>query len=256
MSFFDSHAHLTGEELNLLARALMQRARHAGVDYVLNICTDRASLREGIALAKEEVGVLNAGSTTPHDVETLGESDFPAFEKAAKEGNLVAIGETGLDYHYDRSDRKMQQKFLVRYLHLAAELKLPVIFHCREAFDDLFAIVDAEYPKRAPAIVHCFTGTQKEADGVIARGWHLSISGIATFKKSEELRSVAKSIPLQQLLIETDAPFLAPQSKRGKMNEPAFIVETAACLAQLHNVPLEEIAFHTEQNARRLFISR
>ncbi len=255
MMYFDSHAHLTAPELCAHTAEILQRARNVGVNEILNICTDRQTLYDGLTLAEVEGGVFNAGATTPHDVETDGESDFSYFEEAARAKKLVAIGETGLDYHYQRADRKIQQKFLVRYLHLAAELKLPVIFHCREAFADLFAIVDAEYPKGAPAVLHCFTGTQREAEEVLRRGWHLSISGIATFKKSEELRLVAKQVPLGQLLIETDAPFLAPQGMRGKVNEPAFILETAACIAAVQGVPVKDIAQATRANAIRLFRS-
>jgi len=149
--------------------------------------------------------------------------------------------------------RKVQQLFLKRYLHLAAETQLPVIFHCREAFEDLFAIADLEYPKRAPAILHCFTGTMAEAEEVIERGWHLSLSGIVTFKKSEALRQVAKEIPLSQLLIETDSPYLAPQSRRGQQNEPSFLPETAACIAAVKNISLEEVVRATSENAAQLF---
>lgn len=252
MQLFDSHAHLTCKELGPQASEIMDRARHAGVTHVLNICTDLDSLNAGLALKEE--GLLNAGATPPHDVDAEGEKFFGHFMKAARDKKLAAIGETGLDYHYQHSDRKTQQHFLVRYLHLAAELKLPVIFHCREAFQDLFTLVDAEYPKKAPAVLHCFTGTQEEADGVLQRGWHLSISGIVTFKKSEELRTIAKTVPLKQLLLETDAPYLAPQSKRGKVNEPAYIGETAACLAAVRGELVAEIAHATRENAMRLFL--
>jgi TatD DNase family protein len=255
MKLFDSHAHITSAELAPHAREILQRARAVGVDRVVNICTDTDSLNKGLEIATSEEGFFNVGSTTPHDVEKDGENDFPYFAAAARAKKLVAIGETGLDYHYQRADRKVQQKFLVRYLHLAAELQLPVIFHCREAFDDLFSIVDQEYPKGAPAILHCFTGTQSEAEGVLQRGWHLSMSGIVTFKKSEELRAIAKEIPIDQLLIETDAPYLAPQGMRGKLNEPAFLIETAACLANVRGISLEEVAFVTRQNGLRLFAS-
>jgi TatD DNase family protein len=244
--FCDSHAHLTSEEVLPILPQLLERARLAGVDRIINICTCPETLRQGI-----EHKLINAGATTPHDVEKDGEKDFPVFEAAAKD--LVAIGETGLDYHYEHSDRKVQQKFLVRYLHLATRMKKPVIFHCREAFDDLFAIVDGEYPKGAPAILHCFTGTMQEAEEVWKRGWYLSLSGIVTYKKSEALREVAKVAPLKQLLIETDTPYLAPQTKRGKQNEPSFMVETAVCIAAVRGASLEEIGKATRQNAIDVF---
>lgn len=253
MNYCDSHAHLTSPEILPNVQILLKLARLAGVDHIINICTDPSTLKEGLLLANQEKGIWNAGATTPHDVEKEGEEAFPIFEQAAMAKQLIAIGETGLDYHYQHSDRKVQQKFLVRYLHLAAEQNLPVIFHCREAFDDLFKIVDLEYPKGKPAILHCFTGTMKEAEGVWERGWHLSISGIATFKKSGDLREVAKATPLQQLLIETDTPFLAPQSKRGVQNQPAFIIETAQCIANERKISLSELAQATRENAIRVF---
>ncbi len=165
----------------------------------------------------------------------------------------MAVGETGLDYYYKELNPAIQQRFLVRYLHLAAECRLPVIFHCREAFADLFAIADGEYPKGAPAILHCFTGTPKDAEHVFSRGWHLSLSGIVTFKKSDILREVAKMAPLKQLLIETDSPYLAPQSKRGKQNEPSFLPEMAHCIAAVKGISVDEIARATFENASRLF---
>ncbi|MDE3045073.1 MAG: TatD family hydrolase [Verrucomicrobiota bacterium] len=249
--YCDSHAHLTSPEVLPEVDAILERAKAARVDWIVNICTDQKSLEEGLKLGEKYRWVVNTGATTPHDVDRDGERDFPAFEAAAS--RLVAIGETGLDYHYQHSERTTQRKFLIRYLQLAAKIKKPVIFHCREAFDDLFSIADAEYPKGAPAILHCFTGTIKEAEGVWKRGWALSLSGIVTFKKSEELRLVAKEAPLEQLLIETDTPYLAPQSRRGKPNEPSYIIETAACIAAARNVPVAEVAAATRINALRLF---
>lgn len=233
---------------------IMQRAANARVDFVLNICTDSETLKVGIDLAKQYPWLKNAGATTPHDVEKEGESNYALFAAAAERGDLCAVGETGLDYHYQHSNREIQVHFLKRYLALAKQTSLPVIFHCREAFSDLFAIVDREYPKTAPAVVHCFTGSLEEAREVIDRGWFLSLSGIVTFKKSVFLREVAKYVPLGQLLIETDAPYLAPQSQRGKMNEPAFIVETARCIAETKGISLDEVAEATLQNGRRLFL--
>jgi TatD DNase family protein len=249
--FFDSHAHLSSETILPAIEELLKRAKD--LKYILNICTDRKTLEAGLQLAKNHPHILNAGATTPHDVDLEGELFFPIFEKAAFEKQLVAIGETGLDYYNSTAPISIQKKFLTKYLHLAIKTNLPVIFHCREAFQDLFSIVDQEYPKNMPAVLHCFTGSIAEAEEVLRRGWFLSFSGIVTFKKSEALREVAKIVPLSQLLIETDTPYLAPQSKRGKTNEPAFVVETAQCIADLKKISLEEVANATCENGEKLF---
>lgn len=251
MKLFDSHAHLSSDTLSKDIDGIMKRAKEANVSHILNICTDKETLKKGLELHEKYPNILNAGSTTPHDVEKEGEVCFPLFEEAARAKKLVAIGETGLDYFYEHSPKKLQQKFLVQYLQLARELNLPVIFHCREAFTDLFSIVDQEYPKNAPAILHCFTGTLKEAEEVLSRGWYLSLSGIVTFKKSEALKEVARMVPLSQLLIETDSPYLSPQSKRGKMNEPSYLLETAALIALEKEISIEEVAKNTHANTKK-----
>ena len=253
MHLYDSHAHLSSEQVMPQINEVMSRAKEVGVTKVLNICTCPKTLKNGLALQKQFPEILNAGATTPHDVEKEGEKVFPVFEEAAKSKQIVAIGETGLEYYYKELDRNVQKRFLVRYLHLAAECKLPVIFHCREAFEDLFEIVDIEYPKNSPAVLHCFTGNIKEAEKVLERGWYLSLSGIVTFKKSEELREVAKIVPSKQLLIETDTPYLAPQKHRGKQNEPAFIKDTAECIAEARSIPIEDLMKCTSENAKQLF---
>jgi len=250
--FFDTHAHLTAPDVFPHLKEMLERAQDAGVDEIVNICTDIATLEKGIALAKSYPWIVNAAATTPHDVEKEGEFFFPLVAEAARMRQLVAIGETGLDYYYTHSNRSIQKEFLFRYFQLALEQKLPLIFHCRDAFADLFAFADNAY-KDAPAVLHCFTGTQAEAKGVIDRGWYLSCSGIATFKKSEELRKAIAYAPLERLFIETDTPYLAPQSKRGKPNEPGFIPETAALIAEIKHVSLEVVAETTAQNARNFF---
>jgi TatD DNase family protein len=249
--FTDSHAHLTCSACLPQADLLVTTAVAAGVTTIVNICTDAASLTAGLALAERHPGIVyNAGSTTPHDVEKEGESAFDIFAVQAKKGSLVAVGETGLDYYYEHSPRSLQQHYLRRYLQLAKECDLPLIFHCREAFEDLFRIVDEEGGCRA--VLHCFTGTAAEAEAVIARDWYLSLSGIITYKKSTELREAIKNVPLDRLLIETDTPYLAPQSHRGQANTPAYLVETAQYVAQLRCIPLEQLAVITSENTRQL----
>lgn len=254
--YFDSHAHLSSAEVLPQIEAVMSRAKKASVTQILNICTDRETLKQGFLLQEQYREIKNAGATTPHDVEKEGEEMFPLFAEAARNKKLVAIGETGLDYYYPELKASIQKEFLVRYLHLALECHLPVIFHCREAFADLFAITDAEYKKGAPAILHCFTGSVAEAKEVLSRGWYLSLSGIVTFKKSESLRLVAEMVPLSQLLIETDTPYLAPQSKRGKPNEPSYLPETAQCIARIKGISLEELGRITFENATQAFSLR
>jgi len=249
--YIDSHAHLSSGELFPLASELIDRARASGVEKIVNICTDPITLERGLLLKERCPAVFLAASATPHDGEESA-SFFFEVEKAAKAGSLVAIGETGLDYHYEHADRSLQKKQLTEYCRLARETKLPVIFHCREAFEDLFAAGRSEYQYGA-ALLHCFTGNLEEAKRVLDLGWFISFSGIVTFKKSETLREVVKYVPLDRMLIETDSPYLAPQSKRGKVNEPSFIGETALAIAHTKGVPLEEVALQTKQNAALFF---
>ena len=255
-AYFDSHAHLTSEALYNDLEELLARAQASHVTQIMNICTDELTLERGLKVAALYPWVYQAGATTPHDVEKEGTEMFEKFAACARAGKLQAIGETGLDYFYEHSNRQVQQEFLRKYLYLALECHLPVVIHCREAFKDFFAILDAEYQvngKHQPGVLHCFTGTMQEAEEVIKRGWMLSLSGIVTFKKSQGLQEVAKEVPLDQLLIETDSPYLAPQKHRGKTNEPAFVVETAAFIADLKQIPVEELIAATKQNACRLF---
>lgn len=250
MQLTDSHAHLTSPETAAHSEALIARARRVGLTRIVNICTDHSSLEAGLLLAQKYPGtVYNAAATTPHDVDTEGESFFSEVEKAAS--SLVAIGETGLDFHYLHSKQETQEKFLLRYFDLAMRKKLPIIFHCRDAFARLFELAQAHY--RGPALLHCFTGTLQEAKQALDLGWYISLSGIVTFKKSENLRALIPHIPVDRILVETDTPFLAPQSKRGSPNEPAYIVETLATLGHVLNKSLEEIGGITFQNAETFF---
>jgi TatD DNase family protein len=253
MRFFDSHAHLSAPPLLEDIDPIADRAQRAEVGAIVNICTDLDSLDAGLSIARRHPFIANAGATTPHDAEQAGEAHFPRFAEAARSGSLVAIGETGLDYFHYRHTRLAQQRLLSRYLALAAECKLPVVFHCRDAFSDLFAQTAAEYPRGAPALLHCFTGTLEEAEEALARNWSISLSGIVTFKKSAWLREIARMIPLDRLLIETDAPYLSPESRRSRRNEPAFLQETAECLAGVKEVSLAELARATFDNGVRFF---
>lgn len=248
----DSHAHLTHISFSEDVRPFLERAKSSGIESIVNICTNPLELERGLALASEFPWIYTVAATTPHDVAKEGEEAFPIMERHAMQGDLVAIGETGLDYHYYPETKEIQQLFLRRYLQLAIKCSRPVVIHCREAFADLFQILDEEYEGR-PGVLHCFTGTLEEADEVIKRGWYLSLSGIVTFKKSTTLQEIAKKVPLGQLLIETDSPYLAPAPHRGKPNEPAYLLDTAKFIANLRGIPLENLAAATTFNTRSLF---
>ncbi len=250
--FTDSHAHLTCDPVFSELDDILKRAKEQKVDQIVNICVDKVSLQRGLALAEKEKWIHNVGATTPHDVEKEGSLYFPLFEEAAKQGKFVAIGETGLDYHYEHSPKDVQQAFLVRYFNLAKECLLPVVIHCRDAFEDLYSIAHENFPT-GRAVLHCFTGTMKEAEKALERNWMISFSGIVTFKRSEELRTIVKAVPIHHILTETDTPYLAPQSVRGKRNEPSFIHETVQTIAHIKGMCLDEVAQMTSKNAKRFF---
>lgn len=252
MGLIDSHAHLSSEEIWPKIETIVSAAKEAGVERIVNICTDLLTLERGLELEEKYPWIGNAAATTPHDVEKEGELFFSHVEEAAAKGKLIAIGETGLDYHYEHSPRSVQQAFLKRYFALAVRHNLPVLIHCRDAFEDLFSIADECYVDH-PLLLHCFTGSVKEAEEALKRGWKISFSGIITFKKSEALREAVQFVPLTEMMIETDTPYLAPQSKRGKPNEPSFILETASCIASIKQVSLEEVCTATKKTALQFF---
>ena len=245
----DSHAHLTDDALFNDIDPILERYFSAGGTKIINICTDSVTLERGISLAQKYPQVVNAGSIPPHDVATLGEKEYPIFEKAAKEGLLVAIGETGLDYHYRSEEKALQKLHLKKYQALAEALSLPLIIHCREAFADLFLFLNAV---KVPVIIHCFTGTEEEALEAVRRGWYLSFSGIITFKNAQYLRDIAAIVPLSSILIETDAPYLAPGKYRGKRCEPAYVIETAQCVSEIKNIPLETCITEIDKNIAQI----
>lgn len=248
----DSHAHLTTDVLFDDLDGILERLKDTGVERVINICTDILTLERGLELANRDERIVNVAAATPHDVQEIGETFYLVVKKVAKDGKLVAIGETGLDYYYEHSPKILQQDHLRRYLALALEVALPVVIHCREAFDDFISIIDECY-QGAPGVLHCFTGTMDEAKRLLDRGFYISFSGIVTFKKSAELQEVAKMVPLDRMLIETDAPYLAPQSRRGKRNESSYLPEIAAFIANLKGIAVEEVISATKANTKALF---
>lgn len=249
--FVDSHAHLADLRLYGDIDEILKRAKEAKLSHIVNICTDLEDLEKGLEIAKKYPFVVNAASTTPHDAHLYGNEHFSEIEKAALRGDLRAIGETGLEYFQFKETKEVQKALFIRYLQLAKRCQLPVVIHCRDGFDDLFQILDSE--GWGSGVLHCFTGNLSDAEEIIKHGWMISLSGIVTFKGSSALREIVKVIPLKNLVIETDAPWLAPQLMRGKRNEPAFVVEVAKVIAEVKSISLEEVAATTSENAKKLF---
>jgi TatD DNase family protein len=245
----DSHAHLSKKDYKDL-EGVLERAFQSNLSHIINICTDEASLEESLELEKKYRNLHSAASTTPHDVK---EEDlfFPKIAKYASQKKLIAIGETGLDYHYGYMNKDSQKKTFIAYVELAKKYDLPLIIHCRDAFFDLFEITKKYLPLKA--VLHCFTGNLEEALKVLENNWLISFSGIVTFKNSQSLREVVKSVPLEKMLIETDSPFLAPQKMRGKINEPSFLKEIAQTIAEVKNTSFDLVAERTTQNATNFF---
>ncbi|MCH9621198.1 MAG: putative metal-dependent hydrolase YcfH [Chlamydiia bacterium] len=250
----DSHAHLTSEDFLIDAEAAISRCNEESVTKVINICTNPNELREGLLLEKKYPNLIrNVASTTPHDSHKETEESFSFFEKMALQKRLVGIGETGFDDFIEPDNQKEQMEICRRYIDLGIRAELPVVFHVRgdKAFDNLFKL-SKEFDAFT-GIIHCFTGTIEQAKKALDLGWFISISGIATFKKSTELRDVIKQIPLDHLLVETDAPWLAPQGYRGQKNEPAYVRVVAETLSVLFECSLEEVSRITYENGLRAF---
>lgn len=248
----DTHAHITCDELFPEVEEILIRAKEIGIEKVFNIATDIVTLERGIELQTKYSILRNIAATTPHDVEREGEIFFPLVEKAAYEKKIIAIGETGLDYFYEHSPKEIQKAFFRKYIKLAIEADLPLVIHCRDAFSDLIKILD-EHKDMKRVLIHCFTGTLDEAKKLIQRSFYISFSGIVTYKKSVELQETMKHIPLEQMTVETDSPYLAPHSKRGKVNEPSYIYETFEKIATLRGVSVEDVVKTTSNNVKNLF---
>jgi len=250
----DSHCHLDFPEFAPELDAVMARAKGAGVGICVTIGTKMAGFGRVREVAERFDNVWCSVGIHPHEAEgELLDSATPLIE-AAKHPKVVGIGESGLDYYYEHSPREAQKQNFRAHIAAARETGLPLIVHTRDADDDTIAILREEVA-RAPftGLIHCFTGTQALAHAALAIGFSISVSGIATFKNSQALRDVIASVPLDRLLVETDAPYLAPVPVRGKRNEPAFVAYTAAALATLKGVSADTLAAATTENFFRLF---
>ncbi len=254
MSLVDSHCHLNYPGLVEDQAGVIARARQAGVELMIAIGTKTHEWPEVIAIAEREPDVVATVGVHPHEAAAEPDLDTATIVTATAHPRVVAIGETGLDYYYDKSPRDRQADNFRAHIHAAQETGLPLVVHTRDAEADTLAIMRAEMARKAfTGVIHCFTASQAFADAALDLGFYISLSGIVTFKSARDLQETARTLPLDKLLVETDSPYLAPVPMRGKPCEPAYVVHTAAFVANLKEVTPVELARITTDNAYRLF---
>jgi TatD DNase family protein len=256
LRIIDSHAHLEFPQFDEDRDAMLERTRAAGVETLLAIGsgTGPERLNAAIPFAEQHDWIYATVGIHPHEAKLATEEHFEKLDELAKHPRVIAWGEMGLDYYYDHSPREVQQKVFRRQLGQAREAKLPIVIHCRDAWEDCLGMIEKDWRSSGlGGILHCFTGTLEDAKRGLDIGFMVSFAGNVTYKKMQNLRDVAKEIPLERLLTETDSPFLPPEGQRGKRNEPANVVEVARALGNVRDLPGEEVAAVTAANFRRFF---
>ena len=250
----DSHCHLNYKGLIETQADVLARARERGISGFLNISTRRSEWDAVVATAHREADVWASIGIHPHEADAHADLGAEALREASTDPRVIAIGETGLDYYYDHSDRQVQQDLFRVHIGVARDTGLPIVIHTRDAEDDTLRILSEEMAKGTfPALIHCFTASAAFGRAVLDLGLTISISGIVTFRNAKDLQAFSAEVPEDRLLVETDAPFLAPVPHRGKVCEPAFVSDTCAFVANLRGVSAAELAEQTSANFFRLF---
>jgi len=250
-AMIDTHCHLEMPQFNPDRDAVIARAKEAGFEALITVGSDLEGTVKGMELAGRYDFIYSSIGIHPHDAKNFSDEIYNDLLKWSNETKVVAIGETGLDYHYDHSPREVQREVFRRHLLLARETDLPVIIHSREAKEDTLAILEESGVNRG--VLHCFSGDMEMAQRAMSMGLHISFAGPVTFKKSADLREIARLVPDDYLLVETDAPYLSPEPFRGKRNEPSYLLNTVRQLAEIRGVSPDDIARVTTLNAKRLF---
>ncbi|RQD76006.1 MAG: TatD family deoxyribonuclease [Candidatus Syntrophonatronum acetioxidans] len=252
-SLADSHAHLIDKAYRRDEKEVIQRALDKGVKLIINLGYDLRTSLAAVKLAQDYPFIYASVGIHPHEAGKVPENYQERLKKMAQREKVVAIGEIGLDYYRDLSPRKKQQEVFKEQLRVARELKYPVIIHDREAHEDILRILEEERGGEYGGVLHCFSGDWKMARKCIDMGFHISIAGPVTFKKSDKLQEVAKKLPLDRILVETDCPYLAPVPFRGKRNEPSYVKFTLEKIASLRGIRWEDLAQATYENTKRVF---
>lgn len=248
----DSHAHLDEERFDEDRDEFIKSLKENAISYVINPSSDMETSRRVVELSNKYENIFAAVGIHPHDAEGFKEEDLVELRELSKDERVVAIGEIGLDYYYDNSPREIQKEVFRKQLQLAYELDLPVIIHTRDAMGDTYDILK-EFEGRVRGVMHCYTGSIEMAEKFIKMGFYISIAGPVTFKNAVNVREMAKQIPLERLLIETDSPYLAPVPNRGKRNDPTNVRYVADMLANLKEIQIDKIIEHSRENTVELF---
>lgn len=249
--YFDSHAHLTEDCFAQDFSTIVDNMKAAGVTAMMEIGYDEPSSQQAAALAEKYDWVWAAVGSHPDDAARVDEARIEEYRILCKNPRVKAIGEIGLDYHYEEPAREIQQKAFRLQMALAKKLSMPVVIHEREAHEDALRIL-AEFPE-VTGVFHCFSGSYEMAKELIRHGWYLGFTGVVTFKNARRALEVAENIPLDRILIETDCPYMAPEPFRGRRNDPSLVVYVAKRIAELRGISVEEAAAATAENARRVF---
>ncbi len=253
MMLFDTHVHLNADQFEDDMEEVIDRAKQAGVDYMVVVGFDRVTIPKAISIAESHENIYAAVGWHPVDAIDMTEDDLKWIEELAAHPKVVAIGEMGLDYHWDKSPKEIQKEVFRKQIALAKKVKLPIIIHNREATEDIVEILQEENAQEVGGIMHCFSSTPEIAEQCLEMNFYISLGGPVTFKNAKEPKEVAKVVPINKLLIETDCPYLAPHPYRGKRNEPAYVKLVAEKIAELKEMSLEELEEHTTKNAKKLF---
>ncbi len=253
MTLVDTHLHLHFSQYDADRDEVIQRAFQNGFRYLLNIGTDLEDSQKAIAVAEQYPQVYAAVGYHPHETQTANEIDLAVIEKLLAHPKVVAIGEVGLDYFHDHSPRSVQQKLLRVFLAWYQQHRKPLIIHCRDAYEDLMRILQESVEPPFNGVLHCFSSTGDIMKKYLDLGFHIAFGGALTYKKNDALRDACRHCPKDRLLLETDAPYLPPQTKRGQRNEPFYMIETLECAAGIHSMSAEAMADLTTANAVRLF---
>lgn len=255
VTLIDSHCHLDEARFDGDREATITRAREAGVCRMITIGASEQIQANyaAIALAEAHSEIFATVGVHPHDARIVSPAVMEEVARLSRASKVVAIGETGLDYFYDNSPRPAQQEAFRQFIQLARQRGLPLVIHLRDAYDDAVAIMHEERAAEVGGVIHCFSGDRAMARSFLDLGFDLSFSGVITFKKSDELRAVAQIVPTNRFMVETDAPFLAPVPHRGKRNEPAYVIHTAAAVAAARGESLDAVAAYTRANTERRF---